>query len=256
MDIPTDKEMALGISYISPATADDMAPTVVPNENPEEPRRRGRKAYPRDEQGRIIRPDGSVGPRPQGARRTGGGGLADDLAEREAVVANRKAREQRYNQMIREEANPLVLDIGCFIAGVPKQQVLIPVAGGFRVNPMGEALMFNDIQITIFSKTLARMHETPAGQQLMDKLEGISPYAFLGLSAVMLLMYAMNLFALRQMQMTVAKRAMEGMQQVQEPTNGKPGVSLNDMLSNLFSQGKRQQPAAQEEESEVLVANG
>ena len=240
VSIPTD-------DVIAPITAEDMEPTNVPSDTTIQQttkKRKGRQPYPRDENGNIIRPAGWI---PPSQRRKG-----SELDEEQEKLELRRQRRERYAETIRKDVNPFLLDIGSMLTSLPKQALVQQRGNDFFLTPLGEQVAWNETQIRVHSTTLARLQETERGQQLLESLEGISPYAFLGLSGLMLLMWFMGMMSLRQMQITRLKAALsgEGAHTESKPeTNGQAPTNFMDMVASFMQKNtKAPEPVVEQEE--------
>lgn len=223
-------------------TPEDMESTSVPTDTEIQQttkRQRGRKPLPRDADGNIIRPPGYI---PPSQRRKG-----SELDREQEKLELRRQRRSRYEETIRKDVNPYLIDIGSMLTSIPKQAMIQQRGNTFVLTPLGEQIAWNEVQIKVHATTLARLQETERGQQLLESLEGISPYAFLGLSGIMILMWFMGLMSIRQMQMSQLKAALSGEgahSEVKVENNGHaPTGGMMDMIQSFLQRNGVTKPA-------------
>lgn len=138
----------------------------------ERPKRRGRKPYPRDADGNIIRPDGSTGAK----RRTTTSGRP--------TVDNRDARKKEIVATL-VDINPLICQGMCLVNGIPVQYAMgINLQKGSAdfgktfITPIGAMLVMPDQLIDVYGEAGARFAETPLGLKISDNIGGFTAYAF------------------------------------------------------------------------------
>jgi hypothetical protein len=249
--IPTDEDIEGG--FLGPA---DMAPADIDVQRGGESRRGSKRVRLID--GTLAYKD-EVDPaliQKRSYRKRSGGknkNEEEELAEEEARIAVRKQRVARYQRQIIEDINPFVLDVGLMFTGFPKDRCIEIKGDKAYVTQLGQAHMFNDVQIKVFATTVARMQETDRGQQLFDAMQGISVYAFLALSGMMLVMWFMQLSTMRKMQIQAVKAAMQGMAPPDQtvPQNGKGAQGIGDILNSFMDSMK---PKTGPDKSDLLAS--
>ena len=156
----------------------------------ETPKRRGRKPYPRDEYGNIIRPDGSTGGKGGGSPKSGG----------KPTLSNRPARKKEIVSTL-VDINPLICQGMCLLTSVPVQYAMgihmdkdSPDFGKVFITDIGRMLILPDNLIDVYGEAGSRFAETPLGIKLSANMGGIAPYLFVVMALISTGMWGANVF--------------------------------------------------------------